>query len=133
MIVSLCNFKLRKVAPVSFGDRVWRQVAEAERFTAFLAFYADKDIEFVKSVARAVLDESSACIVRFEDMLEGSVRGAFRDRLDALISASPAASRAVLRAKLRTSNPTYSGRTADWRTVWDDRAERFFDELGLRA
>ncbi len=132
VLVSLCNFKLQKVRPTSLGDRLWREVADAERFTSFLAFYAEKDIEFIKYMATQFLRDPQARRVRFEDMLDGRVSTELAARLDA---ASPGLSMrfsSAVEKRVRTQNSTYSGHLANWRSVWNDAAERFFEESGLR-
>ena len=69
---------------------------------------------------------------QIQEMLEGVVNGEFGERLEALKGGLSDHLKKALAATLHKSNPTYSGQTADWRRVWDERAERFFAASGLR-
>jgi hypothetical protein len=132
VLVSLFQFKLDKVIPTGPGDALWREADPRDRFVSFLAFHSDKDMEFVKSVAQSILTDPRACRVRFEDMLAGVLDGPLRDRLASIEDNLPGRFAEALGMKRCTSNPTFSGKLAEWRNVWDDRVDRFFRESGLQ-
>jgi hypothetical protein len=75
VLVSMFQFKLDKVVPTSPGDALWRKADPRDRFVSFLAFHSDKDLDFVKTVARSILADPRAFRVRFEDMLAGAPGG----------------------------------------------------------
>jgi hypothetical protein len=131
-LASLYRFKQSVVVPIDAGDRAWRRAHEADRFIAFLAFHASRDVEFAKAVTMTILNERGACRVRFEDLVSGHVGAEFGDQLEGLQSGLSTRLESALKARLGAKTPTYSGALSDWRTIWDDRAEQFFVDSGLQ-
>jgi len=126
VLVSLYHFKRDRVAPTSLADSVWRSLSGAAGFTAFLAFYAERDIAHITSCATVILARPEP-VLRYEDARAGTPHEA----VSALFGAGGLAS--ALEAVRDQPTPTFSGGRPPSAHLWSPAAEAFFQESGLEA
>ncbi len=131
-LISLYNFKIQKVEPTDIADTLWRSLDEKSRFLAFLIHYYDRDIADIRATALSFIEDRNSRLVRYEDMVEGIVKENLQCWLNDIESELSARFASALQAKLHTPNPTFSGKAADRRAVWNEGAQAFFAQSGLQ-
>jgi hypothetical protein len=129
VLVSQCRFKRRRVQPVSPADKVWRSLPDPAGFLGYLA-YASTEVAIIKQTATAILQRkepriSYESLAGSDDMASAreqlqQLGGSFADRFVAAVS------------KVRgMTTSTSSDSRSDFRQVWSDAAQDFFQSSGL--
>ena len=130
VIVSLYHFKLSKVEPTDDPDRHWRKLNGSSAFDAFITLYSSRDMLFIANMTRAIISDSEAVIIRYEDLIQGRIS----QRLKEMFVDQSVCDRigAGLLAKLNHDTPTLSKTVrSDWKSIWTPTAEDFFAKTGL--
>jgi hypothetical protein len=130
VVLSLFRFKRSVVAPVSAADLLWRSLPEREGFLAFLCYAADRDIDYIARVAKAIL----ACpdtVIRYEDVASGPVSDDAVSRLAQTLSIGQDAARMALTTGQSIPTSTSSGQRARYDDVWSGPVQSFFESTGL--
>lgn len=130
-LYSLYRFKLRKVEPRTPADKAWRTIAEPERFLGFLSYFGTNDIEFLKQIAESHLSADGISL-SFEDLVNQSLPASFKNWLEFIEAGLSVRCVSILRSVLDTETSTFSGARSNWRDLWDDRVELFFEKSGLK-
>ena len=128
-LLSLYRFKLNRVEPISDLDRAWRDLPEPQRLSAFLFYYAERDIAHMRQMAELVSGE--ACLA-FEDMICGRVSPGVEGALDAIRPGLASSLAACLATVTGVQTSTLSDARSDWRRQWNSELDAVFSATGLK-
>lgn len=134
VLVSFYRFKKTKAKPAKLSDELWRTMdGEIGQFLGFLSYFSDKDLESVGLIAKSMLDDPHATVLRYEDVIAGAISDEFAGTLNGIEDGLAVRFSETLKAKLYTPNSTYSGKISQWQHFWDARVEHYFADSGLLA
>ncbi len=129
VIVSTWRFKLKKVAPVDLQDALWRNASGNQSLDLFILTYIERDIGFCGNIAKMMMADESAVMLRYEEIVQGVLPANFGS-LGRLSEYAENITEKLL-SQVGKSNPTYSGERSDWRKYWTPFTEHCFRESGL--
>ncbi|KVZ88170.1 sulfotransferase domain-containing protein [Burkholderia ubonensis] len=133
VLVSLFRFKTTKVAPNGTLDEYWRSLNGAEQIIGFLLYYADRDIAHIRTMAEMMAADRDSIMLQYEALSTGTLTADAATRLNERHPGSAERLCESLKNQCGRRNPTFSGKASDWRSVWNDDLERFFNATGLAA
>jgi hypothetical protein len=129
VLLSLYQFKLNRVDPISALDRSWRELPETQRLCGFLYFYAERDVPHIRAMAMHVAKESS---LSYDDMILGRVSDSAKPALEAIRPGLSDHIADCLRGVTDAPTSTLSNVRSDWTSVWTDEIEAVFAATGLK-
>lgn len=133
VVPSLYRFKRTRVAPCDVGDAFWRGLDEPERTAAFLMYHHERDMEHIRTMARMILADKEALVLRYEDLCRGILTPQVAARLDGFLPGLAARLSDALGRHYKKPNPTYTGAICRWREEFTPTMARYFKATGMDA
>lgn len=131
VVLSLYRFFLEKVEPMDPEDWRWRGLPSKKKLEGFISYVHDKDLKHVRSIARHLLQDREAILLRYEDLCRGVIP---RDASDKIKCMAPHLATDLPRALKNTHGkrtPTLLGKRTRWQEAWTDTLENYFQTSGL--
>lgn len=134
VLASYLRFKVRRVAATSAADRFWRGLDEKQQLAGFIARFGDTDLVELLDIAKLMCADRAGIVVRYEELTRGVISDEAQRGLSRWYPGTFAESLSTgLLGQVDKPNPTFSGVRSNWRDIWSDELEVYFEESGLKG